>query len=197
MTIAQPHGGLRTFVLASSTLAALLASGAATAITLAYSGSGAVTGPAQTPPVLTGLTLSAATSSFTIGADPTWRVDKLFFFNTATLTGGGSFTFSNASSSFSGTFVSTRASTTSPTTLVYTVTGGTGAYAGFVGDGIGYGTTIGNPFGLPAAVVSFTEGGFFNISAVPEPASALLLSLGAASIALWRRRPSAGVSMPG
>jgi hypothetical protein len=197
MIIAHRHGGLRSFVLAGGALTALLASGTAMAITLAFSGSGLVTGPAQTPPVLTGLALSAATSNFSIDGDTTWKVDKLFFFDTALLSGGGTFNFSNGTSSFGGTFVSARASTTAPTTLTYTVTGGTGAYAGYTGIGFGFGTTIGNPFALPNAVVSFTEGGFFNISPVPEPSSLLLLSLGLTSAALWRRRQPAVASLTG
>lgn len=171
-------------------LSAMLGACSAMAITISYSGSGAVTGPAQAPPTLTGLQLTAATSSFTVGGSAGWGVDKLFSFNLPSLTGGGSFNFTNGSSSFGGTFTSARASTTAPTTLQYTVTGGTGIYAGYAGIGFGYGITLGDPFSLPAGNVSFTEGGFFNISPVPEPASGLLLTLGLGAL-LWRRRVAA------
>ena len=187
MTIAQHGSRWRRLIRTGGALAALLGSASAMAITIAYSGSGAVSGPAQTPPVLTGLTLTSAPSVFPVGVEAGWSVDKLFFFNTATLIGGGSFNFSNGVSSFGGTFTSARANGTAPTSLVYTVTGGTGAYAGYTGVGFGYGSTVGNPFALPAAAVTFTEGGFFNISPVPEPGSALLLALGLGSALLWRR----------
>jgi len=169
-------------------LSTLLGTASAMAITVVYSGSGTVTGPAQAPPTLTGLQLTAATSSFTIGGTTGWGVDKLFTFNLPSLTGGGTFNFTNGSSSFGGTFTSARANTTAPTTLQYTVTGGTGIYAGYAGIGFGYGVTIGDPFSLPAGNVSFSEGGFFNISPVPEPASGVLLAAGLGAALLWRRR---------
>ena len=58
----------------------------------------------------------------------------------------------------------------------------------YTGSGFGYGSTLGNPFALPGGPVSFTEGGFFNITPVPEPASVVLLAMGVASTLMWRRR---------
>ncbi len=188
MSISLCKSSVHRMTCTAVALCAMFGTASAMAITISYSGSGAVTGPAQAPPTLTGLQMTAATSSFTIGGSAGWGVDKLFSFNLPTLTGGGTFNFTHGSSGFGGTFISARASTTSPTTLQYTVSGGTGIYAGYAGIGFGYGITIGDPFSLPTGNVSFTEGGFFNISPVPEPASGLLLTLGLGSALLWRRR---------
>jgi hypothetical protein len=57
-----------------------------------------------------------------------------------------------------------------------------------VGTGISTGATVGNPFSLPAGPVSFNESGVFNLSPVPEPASALLMALGLCMAAAGRLR---------
>ena len=166
-----------------------LISGAAsvTALPITFSGSGPVTGPAQTPPILTGLMLTGATSNYTVDGDSSWFADKLFNFNTATLMGGGTWTFSNGISSLTGSFTSSRVSSTSPLDLLYTVTGGSGIYAGYIGTGTATGATIGNPISLPNGPVSFRESGNFNLTQVPEPASGLLLTIGLVGMALRRR----------
>lgn len=172
------------FFIALAALALLAGTAAAAPVSLAFSGSGAVTGPAQAFPVLSGLSMISATSDYIVDGDDGWHVEKSFGFNVATLTGGGSFTLSDGIDSLSGTFTSSRASSTAPTDLFYTVTGGSGRFAGFVGTGVASGATVGNAFGLPTAAVSFRESGVFNVSAVPEPTTGLLLMAGLAALVL-------------
>jgi hypothetical protein len=187
MSTASTLRSVRVCLRTLGTAALLSGAASAMAITINFSGSGLVTGPAQTPPVLSGLTMGSATSDYIVAGEGGWHVDKVFSFNVATLVGGGNWTLSNGSSSLTGMFTSSRADSTSPTALLYTVTGGTGSFAGYTGSGVATGSTAGNPFGLPAAVVTFTESGAFNVSAVPEPAMGWLLAAGLAAVA-WRVR---------
>ena len=174
------HLGIPLAVLAGATQAA--------ALTIAFSGSGTVAGSAQVFPVLSELTLSAATSTYTLGGQSGWHVDKLFSFNAVSLVGSGTFTFTSGNDSLSGTFTSAKASALSPTDLVYAVAGGTGSFANYSGSGTSSGITEGNAFGLPAALVTFTETGSLNLTPIPEPATVLLLAAGLAGTALRLRR---------
>jgi hypothetical protein len=170
-------------------LAFLLAAAQAEAVAIAFSGSGTVAGGPQVVPVLSGLTLSSATSNYTVnGGQSGWHVDKLFDFNVASLVGFGTFTLANGADSFSGTFTSSKANAAAPTDLFYSVNSGTGTFAGWVGSGTSSGITEGNAFGLPAALVTFTETGSFNLTPIPEPATVLLLAVGLAGTALRLRR---------
>jgi len=179
---------LRACAHLSASLAFLLAAAQAGAVTIAFTGSGTVAGPAQVFPVLNGLTLSSATSNYTVGGQSGWHVDKLFNFNVVTLVGAGTFTFTNGGNSFSGTFTSSKADAAAPADLFYSVSGGTGTFAGLVGSGTASGITEGNAFGLPAALVTFSETGSFNLTPIPEPATVLLLAVGLAGTALRLRR---------
>lgn len=179
---------LRACAHLSASLAFLLAAAQAEAVAIAFSGSGTVAGGPQVVPVLSGLTLSSATSNYTVNGQSGWHVDKLFDFNVASLVGFGTFTLANGADSFSGTFTSSKANAAAPTDLFYSVVGGTGSFAGYVGSGSSTGITEGNAFGLPAALVTFTETGNLNLAPIPEPATVLLLAAGLAGTALRLRR---------
>ena len=155
----------------------------AAAVTISFAGTGTVAGTAQVFPVLSGLTMSSATSNYTLGGDGGWHVDKVFGFNVVSLVGSGTFTLSNGSDSLSGTFTSSKANAAAPTDLFYSVLGGTGTFAGYTGSGTSSGITEGNAFGLPAALVTFTETGSLNITPIPEPTTAFCLQAG---LLVWR-----------
>ena len=182
------HPSLRACAHLGASLALLFGSAQAAAVSVAFNGSGTVAGAAQVFPVLSGLTMSAATSTYTVGGESGWHVDKVFGFNVVSLVGAGTFTLSGTGSSLSGTFTSSKADAAAPTALSYTVLAGTGTFAGYSGSGTSTGTTDGNAFALPGALVTFTESGSFNITPIPEPATALLLAAGLAGTALRLRR---------
>ena len=127
--------------------------------------------------------MSSATSNYTLVGDGGWHVDKVFGFNVVSLVGSGTFTLSNGSDSLSGTFTSSKANAAAPTDLFYSVLGGTGTFAGYTGSGTSSGITEGNAFGLPAALVTFTETGSLNITPIPEPTTAFCLQAG---LLVWR-----------
>ncbi len=179
---------LRACAHLSASLAFVFSAAQAEAVAIAFSGSGTVAGGPQVVPVLSGLTLSSATSNYTVNGQSGWHVDKLFDFNVASLVGFGTFTLANGADSFSGTFTSSKANAAAPTDLFYSVNSGTGTFAGWVGSGTSSGITEGNAFGLPAAIVTFTETGSFNLTPIPEPATVLLLAVGLAGTALRLRR---------
>jgi len=183
-----PIRSIRSLARLGAPLALLLGAAHAAALTVAFTGSGIVAGGPQVFPVLGGLSLSAATSNYTVGGESGWHVDKLFDFNVVSLVGSGTFTFTHGSDSLTGTFTSTKANAAAPTDLLYSVVGGTGSFAGYVGSGSSTGSTEGNAFGLPAALVTFTETGNLNLAPIPEPATVLLLAAGLAGTALRLRR---------
>jgi hypothetical protein len=189
-----PSGAVRAFVLAASLAA--LASLPARAVTLNFSGNGVVNGPAQTPPVFSGLTIGPADATYTFDGQAGWTIDVVFGGN-ITLTGGfsgtmaGSFSRGADSLSFTGTQATSLLG--QPIALNYTITGGTGAYAGYVGSGTSTVTLLGNPLGLPTPVPFLETSGVLNLQPVPEPGTWALWLLGLALLgaaASSRRRSS-------
>lgn len=172
--------------------ALLICSAQAQALTLAFFGGGQVNGPQQTPPVFAGLQTQNTNYSFDGAAG--WILDAGFG---GTLGAGGSFdgtgsgTFSLGADSLAFTFTSHSDNVAAmPLALAYTVTGGTGAYAGYTGSGSSVLTLLGDPLG-PLPINYSEQQGLLNITPVPEPASAWLLALGALALTAtgWRRRP--------
>lgn len=115
-----------------------------------------------------------------------WGLDAVFGFNLPSGTGAGSFAFLRGADSLFGSF----SSVATPTGFVldYTVSGGTGAWAGWFGTGTGSVTAL-DPLTLPT--VRTSEVGSFTL-AVPEPGSAALMLLGGAALAAALRRRRAG-----
>src|SRR4029450_1198275 len=135
--------------LAAGLLGASLSAGA---LTVHFSGPRAARGPPQVPPVFSGLTVLPASTAYTFEGIAGWTLAAAFEFNVATLTGSGSGTFAHGADSITAAFTSTTPSLGAPLFLTYTVTGGTGAFAGMVGTGTSPVQLLGNPLGLPTPV---------------------------------------------
>ena len=170
---------------AAGLLGASLSAGA---LTVHFSGSGEVSGPAQVPPVFTGLTVLPASTAYTFEGVAGWTLAATFEFNVATLTGSGSGTFAHGADSITAAFTSTTAALGAPLFLTYTVTGGTGAFAGMAGTGTSQVQLLGNPLGLPTPVPFLDAEGVLNLSAIPEPSELALIGSGLALLALRARR---------
>jgi len=178
--------------------AALLgASLSVAAVTVQFSGTGAVSGPAQVPPLLTGLTVLPASTAYTFEGVTGWTLDSVFEFNLATLTGSGSGTFAHGADSLTATFTSTTPGLGAPLFLTYTVTGGTGAFAGMSGTGSSQVQLLGDPLGLPTPIPFAETAGVLTLAAIPEPATYALLGSGLALVVIRvRRRATIRVSAP-
>lgn len=150
--------------------------------TIVFSGSGMVTGPQQTPPLLTGLEVLPASTAYTVGGETGWSLGSLFSFNAATLTGQGSGSLAKGADSLTFTFTSTTPALGAPLSLTYAFTGGTGAYAGLVGTGASQVQLLGDPLGLPTAIPYLETGGAINLAPVPEPETWALLAAGLAGL---------------
>jgi hypothetical protein len=168
-------------------LAGLAAPSSAAVISFSGTGQVAPGGP-PVGPVLT-LTVLTPTTSYTLGRAAGWRLESSFDFNLATNQGVGTFRFfdSVGPGSLFGTFTSTTPALGAPFALTYTVNGGTGAYAGFVGTGSSTTTLLGDPNQPPTP---FSEAGRLDVR-VPEPATFGLLGLALGGALLARRRRSA------
>ena len=176
-TVAMP---LRALAVA----AALGLSTAAFANPVAYTGAGSV-GPV-TPVSPTGSAVFAATGSYSFGILGSFDLLSSFVFNAVSGTGTGGFEFAQGGNSFSGTIATAAA----PVALgpgfeiSYTVTGGTGSFAGATGGGNGLIRIVSDITGAPP--YSYIEAGIMNVTAIPEPATALLM-LGGVAALLGRR----------
>lgn len=171
---------LRTLAVA----AALGLGGTAFADPVAYTGSGSV-GPV-TPVSPSGSAVFAATGSYSFGVLGSFDLLSSFVFNAVSGTGTGGFEFAQGGNSFSGTIATAAA----PVALgpgfeiSYTVTGGTGSFAGATGGGNGLIRIVSDITGAPP--YSYIEAGIMNVTAIPEPATALLM-LGGVAALLGRR----------
>jgi hypothetical protein len=146
--------------------------------TIVFSGSGFVTGPQPTSPVLTGLQVFPASTAYAFGGEAGWSLGSLFSFDTVALTGQGSGTLAKGADSLTFTFTSTAPSLGAPLSLTYAFTGGTGAYAGLVGSGASQVYLLGDPLGLPTAIPFIEAGGSATLAPVPEPETWALLAAG-------------------
>lgn len=179
--------------LTCATAACLLAALPAQALTLNFSGSGVVQGPAQAPPLFTGLTIGPTDASYTFDAQAGWTINVLFG-GILTPTGGyeGSMsgTFARGADSLAFTGTQSTALLGQPIALVYTITGGTGTFAGYTGSGSSNVTLLGNPLGLPTPVPFLENNGVLNLTPIPEPGTwALWLAgLGLGGLVARRRR---------
>ncbi len=182
---------VRTLTAVAAAVTAL----AAQAQTFSFTGSGAVVPTA--PPSLAGdLPLTVTATAYDLPGPLTWTLQSNFIFNILTGTGAGSFSFSDGvSSSLSGSLTTVAATVAggSGFELTYTVTGGTGTYAGLTGSGSSLVRLL-NDLNSPPPY-DYLESGL--ISLVPEPSSAWLLLGGALGLAAWRRLQRENASADG
>lgn len=177
------------------------ASTAALAQTVAFSGSGAVAlGPLVVPPSdlqagesFYSLAILPGTTAYTLNGQSGWTFESQFAVRLTPQAGGAlaaagtvtAFTFTRGADSLFG--VGTTGSPDVSGGLIgigYTVTGGTGLYAGYSG----LGGSLVQLFGPPVPGVGYAE---FNglLTPVPEPATAPLLL--AAGVMAWAARAAA------
>jgi hypothetical protein len=166
----------------SAMLAFTLTALSAQALDVAFSGSGLVSGPAQTPPLFTQLAVAPESTHYTVNGDDGWTLGGQFEFNVATLAGSGAGMLAKGADSLSLSFASTTASLGAPLALTYTVTGGTGIYSGLFGGGSSTVQLLGNPLGLPTPIPFTETNGTLNLSPVPEPSTFALMVLGIAGL---------------
>lgn len=171
-------------------LAALLSvSLAAWATPTTYTGAGTV-GPV-TPPSSSGTAVYVASGSYSFTGLGSFELLSSFIFNMTSGTGTGGFEFTQGGSSFSGTIATASA----PVALgpgfeiQYTVTGGTGLFAGSTGGGNGLIRIVSDITGAPP--YAYLEAGIMNVTPIPEPATALLMLGGVAALLGRRLRKSA------
>lgn len=152
------------------------------ALSFTFFGVGEATGPAQTPPAFTGLEVLPASTACMIDGATGWTLSSQFSFNAATLIGQRCGTFAKGLDSLAFTFTSTSTALGAPLFLAYSITGGTGAYAGLAGNGSSQVQLLGNPLGLPTAIPYLETAGTLNLAPVPEPATWMLLAAGLAGL---------------
>lgn len=170
--------------LAAATAAALLSTVpmAAQALVLAVSGSGVVQGPTPMPPDFSGLSIGPGNASYLLGGVTGWSIDVAFDGQLMTTEIDGNLAFGGWTGTMSGRFLrggdsisftgtQSSAGLEEPIALQYTVTGGTGLYAGYLGSGSSSVALVGNPFSLPTPVPLREFGGVLNLQPVPEPAA--------------------------
>ncbi len=158
-----------------------LAGGAAQALAASYAGSGIVANIG--PPVGSVQSLLASSSGgYTLAGSGGWSLSAPFDFDFATGSGVGSFSLTRGADTLTGTLL-TALGPPGSFALAYTVTGGTGQFAGASGDISSLVTLI---EGVGPDAFSYAEIGV--ITVVPEPASWALMLGGAAWLAVRQRR---------
>jgi hypothetical protein len=169
-------------------LAAVLAAAVpaqAGGLTLSFSGSGVVNGPPQTPPLFAGLQIGPGDASYVLGGEAGWTIDVVFG-GALNPEGGYAGTMSGSFARGADRLFFTGTQSTSqlglPIGLGYSITGGSGAYAGYVGSGFSTVILQGNPLGLPTPVPFIEVGGVLQLQPIPEPASWALWALGLAGL---------------
>lgn len=160
---------------------ALLGAAPAQALTVGFAGSGQVHGPTPTPPAqFNGLSIGPGDANYVLDGVSGWTLDVEFsggFVGSIengmlTIQGGWNGTmaghFARGGDGLYFTGVQRSDSPADPIELTYTITGGTGLYAGYTGSGSSTVVLMGNPFALPTPV-PFLENGVFRLQAVSEP----------------------------
>lgn len=157
---------------------------AAQAQSFSFTGSGQVT-PTGPPSGTGDLPLVVINTAYDLPGAGTWLLQSSFVSNLVTGLGAGTFTFSLGADSLSGTLATAAAPVAGGTgfELSYTVTSGTGAYAGLTGSGTSLVRLLDDINGPPP--FDYLEAGIMTL--VPEPASALLLLAGVLGVAGARR----------
>lgn len=180
-------------LLARTVILAALAGAAGTApaaapISFAYTGNGTITSVPCGPTCLISTVVGVA-NDWAGMASPipgSWDVSVTQVVDLAAMTFTGSFSFVDNSgpNSFGGTLVGSFAPmsmTVIEGDSVFTVTGGSGMFAGSTGIGQ-------NNFYADLAAGQYVEAGRFDITPVPEPATWVLLASGLFALSALRRR---------
>lgn len=189
-------------LVAAAALAVLIAT-PVQALTLEFSGSGVVQGsppPESDPGRFDDLRIGPADASYTLGGVTGWAIDVSFQGSTpwvfepdigyvflGSWSGGMNGRFVRGEDSLSFTGDQFTNNILGPISVTYTITGGTGAFAGYTGTGSSYVQLLGNPFGLPTPVPFQEYGGVLTLQPVPEPQAWALMAAGLLGLA-WRRR---------
>ncbi|MBN8503572.1 MAG: PEP-CTERM sorting domain-containing protein [Burkholderiales bacterium] len=120
----------------------------------------------------------------------TWTLLSNFSFNVVSNVGTGTFSLTQGADGVSGTLYTegTPIAAGAGFELEYTITSGTGMFAGLAGSGSSLVRLISDPNGPPP--YSYLEAGIMSLQPIPEPQTALLLGAGLGLLA-WRRLRSA------
>jgi hypothetical protein len=170
--------------------AAALVVPAAHAQVFSVTGFGSITETMPVDPMTGNWLLQANSNNYALsGIAGSWTLQSDFVFNVNTLFGSGVFSIAQGANSVTGTLSTQGANVAlgSGFILDYTVTSGTGMFAGLVGGGNSFVRLTSNPNTLP---VSYIEAGIMSLQPIPEPETALLLAGGLALLALRRMRSS-------
>jgi MYXO-CTERM domain-containing protein len=183
------RGVLSVFVMAAAALGA--SATLASPLVLPFAGTGAVTpGPGFDPnaPVWP-LQVLPVLTDYTLAGQPGWTMSSDFAFSFITNTGSGTFAMADA---FGNSMAGTIATVLDPSNgpfggfdITYTVSGGTGSFAGFLATGFSEVVLDAPPVDFP---LPFHESGTIFQNAVSEPPALALALLGLVGLIASRRR---------